>query len=260
MKKYFEIAKINFLNSLAYFGEFFFHALFILLILFIFTNMWKAVYSGKEIIEGFTLSMMIWYLLMAESIVTSSPGFVKEVNKEVQSGEIAYQLNKPYSYILYHFAKSSSKRIIYFSLTFIFGAIFVYLLIGGFNFKFYSLFFLAIIILLALILDFFIAMSIALLSFWLEDSNPIRWIYDKFLFTIGGMLVPLEIFPNWLSQISTVLPFSYIAYAPAKLFVKFELTQFFNVLIIQIAYITIFGCLTWMIYRRGTRRLNINGG
>ena len=260
MKKYFEIAKINFLNSFAYFGEFFFHAIFILLILFIFTNMWKAVYSGKELIEGFTLSMMIWYLLMAESIVTSSPGFVKEVNTEVQNGEIAYKLNKPYNYILYHFAKSFSRRIINFTVTFILGAVLIYFLIGGFDFKIYSLFFLVLILFLAMTLDFFISMSIALLSFWLEDSNSLRWIYDKLLFTIGGMLVPLEIFPTWLAKIAGVLPFSFIAYSPAKLFVRFSFVDFFNVFAIQISYIIIFGCITWIIYKRGVRRLNVNGG
>jgi ABC-2 type transport system permease protein len=204
--------------------------------------------------------MMLWYLLVAEAIVTSSPGFVREINTEVQNGEIAYKLNKPYSYILYHFAKSFSRRIITFFAAFIIGAILVYFLVGGFDFKIYSLPFLIIIIFLAMALDFFISMSIALLSFWLEDSNSLRWIYDKLLFTIGGMLVPLEIFPIWLSKIATILPFSYIAYSPAKLFVRFNLSDFFSVFAVQIGYILLFSCLTWLIYQKGIRRLNVNGG
>lgn len=260
MKKYFSIGKINFLNNINYFSEFFFKAIFILLILFIFTNIWKNIYSDKVAIEGFTIAMMMWYLLMTESIVTSASPLVREVNKEIQSGDIAYQLNKPYNYVFYNLSKSLSNRIIGFSLTFIIGAILIYLMVGGISFSLIALPFLIVAVLLALILDFFMMMSIALLAFWFEDTNSFRWIYDKILFTIGGMLVPLEIFPKWLASISNVLPFSFVAYHPAKLFVNFDMANFLRVIGIQLVYIILFFGIATLLYKIGARRLNINGG
>jgi len=261
MKKYFSIGKINFLNNIQYSGEFFFKAIFIVLILFIFTNIWKAAYAGQAVVAGFTITMMIWYLLMTESIVTSSPSLVKDVNKEIQSGEIAYQLNKPYGYISYHLAKVMSYRLIGFITTFVIGSFLVFFLVGGLdNFKPILIPFLVITILLALILDFFMIMCLALLAFWLEDTTSFKWIYDKIVFTLGGMLIPLEIFPKWLASISYVMPFSFVAYHPAKLFVNFDLMSFFNVVGMQISYAIIFGVLALMIYKMGIRRVNINGG
>ena len=260
MKKYIQIGKINFLNNIQYFSEFFFKAIFILLILFIFINIWKTIYSGSVAIEGFTIAMMIWYLLMTESIVTSASPVVKDVNREIQSGEIAYQLNKPYNYVFYHLAKSFSSRIIGFFITFLIGAVLIYFMVGGISLSWITLPLLIITIILALILDFFMMMSIALLAFWFEDTNSFRWIYDKILFTIGGMLVPIEIFPKWLANISNVLPFSFVAYHPAKLFVNFDLSNFLKVSGIQVVYIIIFLSIALILYKVGARRVNINGG
>lgn len=260
MRKYFEIAKINFLNNIVYFGEFFFKAVFILLILFIFTNLWVVVYGDRPAIEGFTVVMMVWYLLFTESIVTSTSSLIKDINREVQGGEIAYQLNKPYSYIGYHLAKAISYRIISFSTVFGLGCILVYFMIGGFSFNPINIPFVIIIILLAMLLDFFMMLCIALLAFWFEDTTSFGWIYGKILFTVGGMLLPLEFFPSWLSKISQILPFSYVAYHPAKLFVNFDLIGFFNVIGAQVGYIILFLIISTIIYRFGVRGLNINGG
>lgn len=261
MKKYWEIGKINFLNNIFYFSDFFFRALFILLILFIFLGIWKTIYSDTtKVIEGFTIVMMIWYLLLTESIVSSTTSLVREVNKEIQSGDIAYQLNKPYSYIFYHLAKTLSYRIISFSVIFILGAILVYFMVGPLSFNWVNLPWIIIVCLMALILDFFIVMPLALLAFWFEDTIAFRWIYEKFLFTIGGMLLPLEMFPKWLAQISLVLPFSFIVYYPAKLFVDFNLNNFIQVILSQAGYILLFSLITYLVYHIGVRRLNINGG
>jgi ABC-2 type transport system permease protein len=260
MKKYLEIGKINFLNNIFYFSEFLMKAFFILLILFIFTNIWRAVYADKAVIEGFSITMMIWYFLLTEAIVTSSSGLVREVNREIQSGDIAYQLNKPYNYILYHLSKNISYRILGVSTVFFIGSILVYFMVGGFNFNLVYLPFIIITVLLALILDFFMVMGISLLAFWFEDTNSFKWVYDKIIFTLGGMLIPLEIFPKWLGSISSVLPFSFVAYHPAKLFVTFNFLSFFKVISIQLVYIALFGVISLIIYRTASRRLTINGG
>ena len=260
MKKYLEIGKINFLNNINYFSEFLFRALFILVILFILTNLWRTIYAGEAVVVGFTLAMMIWYLVMTESLVASSSSVVEEISSEIQTGEVAYKLNKPYSYILYHFVKSLSYKIIGFSLTFLIGAILVFFLVGGIEFNLVNIPMIILVVFLALVLDFFMIFPIALLGFWFEDTSSFKWIYDKIVFTIGGMLIPLEVFPKWLADISNVLPFSFVAYHPAKLFVNFNMGHFFTVILFQVVFIVVFVLLSVLIYKIGVRRVNINGG
>jgi ABC-2 type transport system permease protein len=260
MKKYLHIGKVTFQNNIAYATEFFFRSIFIVVILFIFANMWRAAFGTSKVIEGFTVAMMVWYLLIGEAIVTSESSLVRTVNGEIQSGEIAYVLNKPYNYILYHFARSFSYRIISFFYIILLGSVLLFFLVGPISINFFGLVFVAITILFAFTLDFLISFLIGLLGFWLEDTEAFRWLYTKIIFTIGGMLMPLEMFPKWLEEISRFLPFNLIAYAPAKLFVNFNINLFLTTLFTQIIYIIIFGLIVYLVYSKAIRRVNINGG
>ena len=47
------------------------------------------------------------------------------------------------------------------------------------------------------IINIFICISIGLLAFFMEDSNPIYWIYSKLILVIGT-LFPVEFMPAFL--------------------------------------------------------------
>lgn len=258
--KYFSIGKINFINSFTYTLDIFAHSLFIGLILFIFISLWKVVFSGKTIIDGFTINMMVWYVVMTESIITSQRHIVEEIGNEIKSGEIANYLNKPYNYVLYKYFSSIGSSVFRFFLTFVVAGIVVIIFLGGIKVSVASIPFILLSAFLAITLQFFISAFIGLFAFWFEDSKGMDFIYQKIVFTIGGMLMPLDIFPFWLQKISKVLPFSYTAYHPAKLFVNFEWQRFFSVIKYQLMWVVIFCILIALLYRICVRRVSVNGG
>ena len=100
----------------------------------------------------------------------------------------------------------------------------------------------------------------SIFSFWLEDAKSIHFIYQKLVFVLGGMLLPLDIFPQWLENISKSLPFSYIAYYPAKLWVKFSTEAFFSVILWQFIWIVIGIISIYLLFRLVSKKLSINGG
>ena len=108
--KYAAIAKTNFVNSTTYFADFVSGSLFIGLIIYIFTNLWQAIYSsGSGVIEGFSIAMVLWYFVMTESIVTSHSKVLEDIGEDVMTGELANYLNKPYNYMLYRYFSSIGK-------------------------------------------------------------------------------------------------------------------------------------------------------
>ena len=258
--KYFEIGRINFMNSIVYAGDLLASSLFIGLIIFIFINLWKIVYANTGVIEGFTITMMLWYFVMTESIVTAQTKVLEEIWEDVVGGNLANYLNKPYNYLIYKYASSIGRAILKFFLTFIIGGTIVLIFLGGISIKLYTIPFILIIVLLAISLNFMIMTFLGIFAFWLEDARALSFIYQKIVFTIGGMLLPLEIFPAWIMKISSVLPFSYIAYHPAKLFVEFSFQSFFQVLIFESAWIILFAVLVAILYKKSIKRLTINGG
>jgi len=113
---------------------------------------------------------------------------------------------------------------------------------------------------LALLLDALIAVLIGLAAFWIEEVMPIFWIYSKLVFTVGGMFLPLELFPAGLRQVVRWLPFQFITYAPAHAFVQFEPEFVLQSLAGQVAYITLFAVAVLWVWRRAQRRMVVHGG
>lgn len=260
LAKYYEVGKINLQNNLAYKAEFIIHGLFIGLIIFIFVHLWKAVYATKVTIEGFTIAMMIWYLVMTESIVTAQGHIIKDLNTEIKNGEIANSLNKPYHFLGYHFAKCMAYMLLSFTMTIVIGGSIAYLLIGPFAFAWSTLPFIALAVLFALVIDYSINTLIGLFAFWMEDTSAFEFLYAKVVFVAGGMLVPLEIFPEMVAKVLSKLPFSYIAYHPGKLWVNFNWTDFQQVILGQGIYLIVLIPLLFVIFHRAMKKVQINGG
>jgi ABC-2 type transport system permease protein len=259
--KYFEVGRITLLNSLQYRMDFFANASFIALIIFVFSQLWQTVYSVEgKVIAGFTLPMMIWYLLTTESIVTASGRVVEKIGDEIQSGTIVQYLNKPYNYIFFEYSSNIAQSILRFFVTFIVGGILVFFLIGPISINFNNLIPVFLTIVLALSIHFLIMAFLGVFAIWLEDSKALNFIYNKVTFVFGGMLLPLDLFPEWLAKISSSMPFSYIAYYPAKLAVNFSWKDFLFVVLGQIFWLALIITLIFIAYKICFRRLSINGG
>ena len=67
------------------------------------------------------------------------------------------------------------------------------------------------------ILDFQGMFLIGLGAFWLEDTSGLLLIYSRVTMILGGMLIPLELFPESWQPVLRVLPFSSMVYGPARL-------------------------------------------
>lgn len=262
-RKYSEISKITMSNSLVYFWNFLSKNLFFVFIMFIYLMLWKTIYvqKGTATIGGLSLSAMIWYLICTELVTLSRTDMHNQVNEDVKTGNIAYLLNKPYNYVLYCFSYYVGEVSVKLLANGLVGLA-IGLLYAG-TLKGFSIAHLPFIILSLLIgctLNFFIYLTLALTSFWIEDNTAFFWIYSKLVFTLGGMLVPIELFPRWLQEVAHYLPFAYVTYVPARLAVDFSFTAFTTQFSIQVLYLVIFFVLAMSLYRKGAKNLNVNGG
>ena len=101
---------------------------------------------------------------------------------------------------------------------------------------------------------------IGLSAFLVEDVSAFMWIYQKLAFLFGGMLIPLDFYPDWLQVIARALPFASMTYGPARLFVTPTVGLFLSVMTLQIVWIVILALLLTFAYRRGVAYLTVNGG
>lgn len=260
--KYGSITLTNIQNQLAYVWDAVGRAVFIILILYIFVQLWSSVYAsrGGGEIAGLTLTATIWYFLVAEMIEIGKFRHDQQISDEVKDGTIAYAMTRPYNYLVYHFFNGLGETLVKMVLIFLLGLPVVWLNVGGLSISWSTLPAVGLILLLALVLDFVMSSSIGLLAFVTEDTFSFRLIYQKLIFILGGLLIPVDFLPEWLQVIARILPFSQMTYAPAKLFVAWSAAQFWWVLMMQIFWIGVMGWLLRRQYRWAIRRLEVNGG
>ena len=261
MKKYLSILSMQIINSLAYPGDFVGRSVSIATFIFIFAGLWGTTYTlaGTDTINGLTVHNMIWYFMMAETLELGRPRINRTISEQVKNGEVAYILNKPYNFILYHFSAGLGDGIVRMSLNLIVGSAVAWILAGAPPPLLGWL--MALVTMIgAWILHFCFMALIGLAAFVVEETNSFEWIYQKFVFILGGFLLPLDMFPEWLQKIAYALPFPYMMYAPARLFVKPDIDLFWQMLTGQIIWVVVFVALLSFVYQRSERFLTINGG
>jgi ABC-2 type transport system permease protein len=224
--------------------------------------LWKNIYGQKgESLAGLTINKMIWYLVVTELITLSRTDLHSQVNEDVKTGNIAYLLNKPYNYVLYCFSYFLGEIGTKLLTNGIAGLAIGLIYVGALeDFKFVHFPFILLSIIAGCVIHFFIYITLALTSFWFEENSAFFWIYSKLVFTLGGMLMPIELFPNWLQSVSKYMPFAYVTYVPAKLAVNFSFMNFYKQFLLQLVYIVVFFILAMALYRKGAKNLNVNGG
>ena len=263
ISKYSQVTRITMANSLVYFWNFLSKNIFFVFIMFIYLMLWRNIYAqkGTGTIGGFSLSTMIWYLVFTELVTLSRTDLHTQVNDDVKSGNIAYQLNKPYDYVVYGFFYFIGEIGIKLLTNSIIGVAIGFAFAGWLKgFSFINLPFILMSLLTGCFINFFIYLSMALTSFWFEENSAFFWIYSKLVFTLGGMLMPIELFPKWLQTIARYLPFAYVTYVPARLAVNFSFHNFIREFPVQLLYLGIFFGLSMLLYRKGVKSLNVNGG
>jgi len=259
--KYWAIFRTQLVNSLAYPIDLLGRSLLIVLFMWIFMNLWRVTYgaTGARSIAGLTLADTMWYLMMAEAVMLSKRDLSETITEQVKDGSVAYLLNKPFNFILYHFAAGLGDSVLAFGGNLIIGTAVVWLMVGpppGLT----GWIFAGAAVALSWLLDFCFSALIGLSAFVVEETNAFRWIYQKFLLLLGGVLIPLDFFPAWLQTLSLNLPFAWIIYGPARLFVDPSLARLGQVFLQQGIWLTVVGGIVWVMYRRAAARLVINGG
>jgi ABC-2 type transport system permease protein len=112
---------------------------------------------------------------------------------------------------------------------------------------------------LGLLISTLLILSIGLFLFFIEDSGPFYWVYSK-LILVMGTLFPIEYFPSIVQKILVYTSVYVVNYGPAKLFVDFNIYKGIGIIIAQIIYVIIAYLICNFIYRKGVRRINVNGG
>lgn len=258
--KYFTIARVSLQSTLAYRASVLSKCVFYTMFIYVFMRLWTSIYQTGSV-NGYTLTQIVWYLIMTELIAFGfSTGIYSAMNDEVKDGSIAYLIVRPTHYVFYQLANAMGQvafNVVLFGLlASALGLVFAGPLPA---FALASLPAIGVSVLLGVLINFFFHMLIGLSAFVLEDNFALYLIYQKLTFMLGVFL-PVEFLPGWLQAVAKNLPFSYAAWAPARLFVDFSWPLFWALVPRQLLWLSVTFAAAMLAYRGGVRRLQTNGG
>jgi ABC-2 type transport system permease protein len=260
--KYWAIFQASVASSLAYITEIAFRAVVLVALMVIFVQLWQTMYStqASSRLGAFTIRDIIWYLALVETLATSVPALNRRVDGEVRSGDLAYLLGRPCNYVFYQYACYLGERVVRLAMALLVASTLALIFVGPPPVSFWGLLAGPLVIFLSISIDFGALFAIGLLAFWTEETESFALIYSRLVLVLGGVLVPLELFPEPLFSIARVLPFSALLYGPARTIIMFEPGPFGALLAQQALTLATLALLVAGIYRLAVRRVNINGG
>ncbi|MFP4345877.1 MAG: ABC transporter permease [Anaerolineales bacterium] len=260
--RYLFVGRIAARQQWVYRAELLARAVSMVLFMGVFIALWSTAYSvsGREELAGYSLAQIIWYLGMAETITLSTSRIFIEIGEAVRSGDLAYTLIRPLRYPFFQVANSLGNSAPRFALNLLTAVVVVLVGTGQVVGSWQGLLTFLGMALLALVLDALFAVLIGLSAFWMEETMPLYLIYQKLLFSVGGLFLPLEVFPGWLQQVARWLPFQLITYAPARAFVAFDGGEAGGAVLGQLLYIALLSGVVMLVWAFARRRMVVHGG
>jgi ABC-2 type transport system permease protein len=273
--KYLKILRISLMERLVYRADFFVATLFRFLPLLATFLLWEAVYASRrnemdgsegDAIAGFTRNRMIAYLLLVQvsRMFSSMPGLATGISRDIRDGNLKKYLMQPIDMLWYLLSYRGAHKLAYIATVALpYGLLFFLCrdVFEAFPFNFVTLAAYAVSLLLAFVIGFFFEGCLGLVGFWMLEVTSLMYIVNIATFFVSGQLFPIDLLHPSVVACLTYLPFQYLAYFPAMVFLEMKTgEELIWGLIIELAWAVFFVVLARWLYRLGLRHYSAYGG
>ena len=212
--------------------------------------------------------MVAYYLLVIISRAFSSmPGLTGGIANQIRNGEVKKFLIQPVDMQGCLLMQRIAHKLVYYLIATLPFAL-VFFLCRDFFIEGWppphalAVFFASLI--LSFLLGFYLECCIGLIGFWFLEVTSLTFIYMLMNFLLSGHMFPLELLPAEpfnIRQLVEYLPFKYLAYFPAAVFLgKIEGPELYRGLLAEIGWVVFFIVLSRILWHRGIKRYSGYGG
>lgn len=265
--KYSRIFRIALIERMTYRGDFLFGTVLRFLPIVTTILLWRAVYegSGQTELGGFQYREMVAYLLLTNisRMFSSMPGLAAGIAREVREGTLKRYLVQPLDLVGYLLASRIAHKVAYITMAFLPYAGLFYVCRGYFDGfpDATTLAAYALSLVLAFLVGFFFEATVGMVGFWFLEVTSILYIVMTLNYFISGHMLPLDLLPQPWATILKVLPFQYMAYFPAVIFLgKIQGWSLVMHLALELFWAVAFMILARVLYKAGLKRYSAFGG
>jgi ABC-2 type transport system permease protein len=228
--------------------------------------LWGAAFAGETTIGGFDLKQTLTYfvVLLVLQFFISAMNEDYEISEDIRNGLINQFLLKPINYFVYRLSIFLSARLVSGALALVPLLLVLPLLADklvlpnlGWNIA-------AAVpaLLMSMLIQFTIAYCFGMLTFWFLEIQSFIILSLAIETVLGGQIFPLDLFPSWLYNLSSWLPYYYQMYFPAALLTGRITDPMFALkgLGIQLFWVVALLAIAQLLWARGLRRHTAVGG
>ena len=270
------IFRITLQERLVYRGDFALGTLMRFLPIITQIFLWYAVFSAMAVgqdgeakeIAGYRYENFVAYYLltMITRAFSSMPGLASGIALQIREGEIKKYLVQPVDLVGFLFLGRMAHKLAYYTVAAAPFALVFYLCRGYFDGWPDPVTLAAFVssLLMAFLLGYFLEATIGMAGFWFLEVSSLLFVYMLMNFFLSGHMFPLDMLQKlggpWYT-IVRCLPFQYLAYFPAAVFLE-QITgaELARGLITQALWVCAFIATSRLMWRFGVKRYSGYGG
>lgn len=240
-------------------GELLGRAAFFGVILGVFSALWSSAIDAGTGFDADTRRQMVWYLAVTEWIVLSTPLLHVGIQDDVRRGDIVYQLGRPVSYVGAMLARGVGQLVVRLTWLGVAAVGWAWLFSGHLP-DVQSAVWLVPLGLLAATSLCLLYLLVGLAAFWIHEVNSLYWMTQKLTFILGGLMLPLSLYPVWLRDLARATPFANILEGPASMLLAAAPWSAGELSLRLLAWSALFMAVAVAVLRRAAATLQPSGG
>ena len=204
------------------------------------------------------LASAVWAVAIASFLRLTWRHITGAITDDVRSGAIASRMRYPLPYLGF-IAADHMGRSLPIAAPFLCLAAY---LAGGFPTlasPSVSLAYCGALIVASMTISMELYMLMGLTAFWIEDASPVLRIVEKIIVVLGGSIVPIALLPAGARTIIEYIPFTATGFAAQVTSMDF-VTRAPRLLGIAWGWVVVCGLVLFVVWRRASTRVEVNGG
>ena len=250
------------LQTIAYRSNFFISILVTAILFLSSFFLWENIFGENSKLLVYSWEMMKGYLLVAFMCNTLLSWYSESaISKKIVDGSVALDLLKPIDYSLARFFETIGASVFEIFVIAVISAIFVFFMDISLprNPVIWICFGMSIVVSLGI--KFCIVYIFSLCTFFTTSYHGIAWSRAAITNLLSGALLPLDFFPVWLASLIEHMPFRFIVYVPAMIFLnQLDAEQIYKVLLEAVIWIIGLALISKLVFKFCIRKVVINGG
>ncbi len=224
LKTWWTILRICIEERLVYRGDFALGTLMRFLPLVTQVFLWSAVFAGtkQQEIAGYSYRDFVAYYLLTNvaRAFSSMPGLATGIARQVRGGEIKKFLIQPVDMVGFLLLSRVAHKLVYYGVALAPFALVFYLCRGFFNGWPDAATMTAFVasLLMGFLIGFYMEALMGMLGFWMLEVSSLLFVFILFTFFFSGHMFPIDMLSGWLGWFFRQMPFQYLAYFPAAIF------------------------------------------